>query len=264
MKLVCVPARLAERPRAGFFTLTSTPTTPEPAQTPSKRVVSFIDGQNLFHSVRESFGYDYPNYHPAALTQALCTLNGWQYQQTRFYTGVPKLPDSPYWHKFWAAKKRFMSRNRTVYVFTRDLHYRAKLIDFHLDRERLVMFDGTPMEKGTQLFLYSGKTVDGKFWVRTPEEKGIDVRIALDMVRMTHRQEFDVGIIFSQDQDQSETVSEIYEIAKSQGRWVELYSAFPVSRSTANKLPIRGTKAIEIDRHLYDANLDPNNYQRPQ
>jgi hypothetical protein len=27
-----------------------------------KRAVVFIDGQNLYHSVRESFGYTYPNY----------------------------------------------------------------------------------------------------------------------------------------------------------------------------------------------------------
>jgi hypothetical protein len=32
---------------------------PEPAQ---KRAVVFVDGQNLFHSVRESFGYTYPGF----------------------------------------------------------------------------------------------------------------------------------------------------------------------------------------------------------
>ena len=31
----------------------------EPA---AKRTVTFIDGQNLFHASRESFGYTYPNY----------------------------------------------------------------------------------------------------------------------------------------------------------------------------------------------------------
>ena len=29
------------------------------------------------------------------------------------------------------------------------------------------------------------------------EEKGIDVRLALDVIRMAHRQEFDVAVIFS-------------------------------------------------------------------
>jgi hypothetical protein len=31
---------------------------PEPTV---KRAVAFIDGQNLFHAVREAFGYTYPN-----------------------------------------------------------------------------------------------------------------------------------------------------------------------------------------------------------
>ena len=37
--------------------------------------------------------------------------------------------------------------------------------------------------------------------MRMGEEKGIDVRIALDMIRLTYWNEFDVGILFSQDQD---------------------------------------------------------------
>ncbi len=35
----------------------------------------------------------------------------------------------------------------------------------------------------------------------TGEEKGIDVRIALDVIRMAHRQDYDVALIFSQGQD---------------------------------------------------------------
>jgi len=41
----------------------------------------------------------------------------------------------------------------------------------------------------------------GSRTVLVGEEKGIDVRIALDVVRMAHRGEFDVALIFSQDQD---------------------------------------------------------------
>ena len=37
-----------------------------------KRTVAFIDGQNLFHSVREAFGYTYPNYDALALARAVC------------------------------------------------------------------------------------------------------------------------------------------------------------------------------------------------
>jgi uncharacterized LabA/DUF88 family protein len=36
------------------------------------------------------------------------------------------------------------------------------------------------------------------------EEKGIDVRNAIDVIRMAHRAEYDIAILFSQDQDLSE------------------------------------------------------------
>ena len=34
-----------------------------------KRAFVFIDGQNLHHSVRESFGYTHPNYDVVALSR---------------------------------------------------------------------------------------------------------------------------------------------------------------------------------------------------
>jgi uncharacterized LabA/DUF88 family protein len=231
---------------------------------PPKRAVAFVDGQNLFHAAAEAFGYDYPNYHPLLLADRICAERRWRCQQARLYTGVPKLADNEFWHKFWAAKKRFLNREERMFVFTRDTHYRDKRISFEHDAGRITLADGFPLQKGTLLFLPSGKTAPGEFWVRTGEEKGIDVRIALDMIRLTYRNEFDVGIIFSQDQDLSEAVSEVRELAKDQRRGIEMFCAFPRSRNTTNTLPIRGTTAIEIDQAFYDACLDPSNYRRPK
>jgi hypothetical protein len=59
---------------------------PEPT---TKRTVVFIDGQNLFHAAREAFGYTHPNYDVPALAAAICTRQGWQLDQVRFYTGIP-------------------------------------------------------------------------------------------------------------------------------------------------------------------------------
>jgi hypothetical protein len=60
---------------------------PEPA---AKRTVAFIDGQNLFHSAREAFGYTYPNYDVRALVERVCAGRDWQLAHTRFYTGIPR------------------------------------------------------------------------------------------------------------------------------------------------------------------------------
>ena len=54
-----------------------------------------------------------------------------------------------------------------------------------------------------------------RFWSRKLAVMG---RMALDVVRMTHRGECDVALILSQDQDLSEVAEEIRSIARSDYR----------------------------------------------
>lgn len=129
---------------------------PEPA---IKRAAAFVDDQNLFHSAREAFGYTYPNYDVLGLSKTVCQAAGWNLIQVRFYTGVPDPADDAFWHHFWAAKLAVMGR-QGVQVFSRSLRYRNRTVSLP---------DGN-----TYTFLAG-------------EEKGIDVRIALDVIRMAHR-----------------------------------------------------------------------------
>ncbi len=200
---------------------------------PIKRTVAFIDGQNLYHAARESFGHPYPNYDVLALSQAVCDRLGWQLSQVRFYTGVPDRQDDAFWNHFWVGKLRAMSW-RKVYTYSRPLRYRNK---------RFRLPDGTE-----HTFL-------------TGEEKGIDVRIAIDVIRMAHHSEYDVALIFSQDQDLSELAEEIRTIAGEQDRWIKVACAFPMSPTTINRRGINKTDWIQIDRALYDACLDRRDYR---
>ncbi|MCJ2067047.1 NYN domain-containing protein [Methylobacterium sp. J-088] len=164
-----------------------------PVEPPVKRAVAFFDGQNLFHCAKAAFGYTFPNYDPVALSRAVCAQRGWHLDGVRFYTGVPDATDNAFWSHFWTAKGAQMGREG-VTMYTRPLRYRNKQI-------RLP--DGS-----THTFL------DG-------DEKGIDVRIALDVIRLAHRQEFDVGILFCRDQDLTEVADEIRLIARDQNRWIK-------------------------------------------
>jgi len=49
-----------------------------PSEPSIKRAVAFVDGQNLYHSVREAFGYTYPNYDVSALSRSICRSKGWE------------------------------------------------------------------------------------------------------------------------------------------------------------------------------------------
>jgi len=93
------------------------------------------------------------------------------------------------------------------------------------------------------------------------EEKGIDVRIAIDVISLAWQKAFDVALIFSQDQDLSEVAREIREVARRQDRWIKIASAFPVSAVTQNRKGINCTDWIRIDRATYDACLDPRDYR---
>ncbi len=111
-----------------------------------KRAITFIDGQNLFNSVKECFEYRHPNYDVLALSKHVCSMRGWTLDHARFYTGLPEITD-PRSH-FWQAKLRAMSQ-RGVRVYTRP--------------------------------------------VRNGKEKGIDVRIALDVIGLAQRGRYDVA-----------------------------------------------------------------------
>ncbi len=88
--------------------------------------------------------------------------------------------------------------------------------------------------------------------------------MALDIIRTAHRNEYDVAVVFSQDQDLSEVAEEIRFIAQERGGWIKIASAFPLSPTTRNLRGINKTDWIPIDRATYDACLDPRDYRPPK
>ena len=198
-----------------------------------KRAIVFFDGQNLFHHARGAFGYHFLNYDVQELAEQVCTKEGWVLTEICFYTGVPDPTDSPRWHAFWSNKLAAMIR-AGITVFRRPLRYRTKT--FKLP-------DGT---------IHS---------VVVGEEKGIDVRLALDIIGKAVRNEFDVAVVFSQDQDLSEVADEFRTIAHQQNRWLRIACAYPVGPAATNKRGINGTQWIKIDKTSYDLCIDPADYR---
>ena len=93
------------------------------------------------------------------------------------------------------------------------------------------------------------------------QEKGIDVRLALDIVRLARMRQYDVAVIFSQDQDLNEVVQEVEQISKDQGRTITVACAFPDSQSATYRRGVNGTKWIKLDEVTYNACLDPRDYR---
>jgi uncharacterized LabA/DUF88 family protein len=204
-----------------------------PTEPSIKRAVAFVDGQNLFYAAKTAFGYNHPNYDPKALATCVCQIQGWQLAQARFYTGFPSADDNAFWNHFWQAKLLQLTRDG-VHAFCRPLRYRLQTI--HLP-------DGT-----------SHSAVVG-------QEKGVDVRLAIDVIGLAHQRAYDVALVFSQDQDLSEVADEIRQIAAQQDRWIKMASVFPFSPASPNRRGINGTDWIKIHRATYDACLDTRDYR---
>ncbi len=96
---------------------------------------------------------------------------------------------------------------------------------------------------------------------RYGREKGVDLRIALDAVRLALDRAYDVAVFFSQDQDLTELVDDVLRIARDQRRFIKLASAFPVSSNSENRRGIDRTDWIRIGRETYDACLDSRDYR---
>ncbi|MCC6653263.1 MAG: NYN domain-containing protein [Candidatus Eisenbacteria bacterium] len=204
-----------------------------PFEPGSKRVIAFIDGQNLFFAAKAAFGYNHPNYDPLALARRVTESRGWDLVGVSFYTGVPARSDNPRWSAFWAEKLGFMG-TRGVRTFSRTLRYRTQVV---------TLPDGSVTK------------------IRVGQEKGIDVRLALDAVRLAREDAYDVALVFSQDQDLSEVADEIRAVSRAFGRWIKIASAFPVSDLARTNRGIDKTDWIPIDRALYDSCLDPHDYR---
>ena len=206
-----------------------------PIEPQNKRVCAFFDGQNLFHSAKKAFGYQYPNYDPLLLAEAVVARQpGWVLAEVHFYTGVPSSLVSPHWNHFWIKKLQAMG-SRGVKTFTRPLRYR-----------------------NTTVALPGGATTA----VQVGQEKGIDVRIAIDIVRFAIGDKYDVALIFSQDQDLSEVSDEIRKISQLEQRWMKVASAFPVSATTNNSRGVNKTDWLAFDKALYDGCIDPADYRQ--
>jgi len=141
--------------------------------------------------------------------------------------------DNKRWNRFWTHKLAAMGR-QGVHIYSRPLRYR---------NQRVRLPDGS------------------EFTFLAGEEKGIDVRLAIDVIRKAHHQEFDVALIFSQDQDLSEVAKEMRQIAREQKRWIKVASAFPRSPTSGNRRGIDQTDWLPIDRATYDSCLDKRDYR---
>ena len=215
------------------------------SRTHRPRVCAFIDGQNLYRSALNAYGPSHrtPRYDVLALAEKVAELEELgEVTDVMFYTGIHSTK-KPALREFWVKKLAAMGRQvgangARVHPYARQLQY---------TREERVREDGTVEE------WFAG------------HEKGIDVKMALDMVRMARTGQHDVCVVFSQDADFSEAITEARLIAAEHGRSLDMVCAFPVAPpGGARTRGIPGTRHVGIPKDVYELALDRRNYWPPR
>lgn len=193
------------------------------------RTIVFIDGQNLYHRAKAAWSdtvavapnpYDRPSYDVGKLAAAL----------------VSRIPGRV------LSETRFYTGVPNPTAGARQARWHG----FWMNKFRYLRNGG--------IYVYAGKVNSGG------QEKGVDVSLALDLVRATYEQRYEVAIIVSQDSDFGPAVSLAKEIAQSQNRSLLFESAFPFNPGM-NPRGVPGTTWIHIDQTAYDACFDPRDYR---
>jgi uncharacterized LabA/DUF88 family protein len=199
------------------------------------RVFAFIDGMNLFNSAKRCFGYRHPNCDHLKIVNATVNIEpGRQLERATLYQGVPKSEHDANSNAWWNRKLAMVGRSG-VKIERRYMKRRELTISL----DGIVHFEHT---------------------VQRLIEKGIDLKLGLDLVRYANSKSYDVAIVFSQDGDLVEAVEEVHRIASEQNRWVQVECAYPVT-PVGEWHPINRTVPRQITRTIYDPCIDPRDYR---
>lgn len=205
------------------------------------RVAVFIDYQNTYMSAREVFGdpagdpFTFGQFFPRRLALRLRNMGEAVDSQreltaVRVYRGEPDAQRSPQGQAACQRQVHHWNQQALVTAITRPLRYRPV-----------------------------GWSTDGRRkW--EAREKGIDVLIALDMLKGAVRDRFDVAVLVSADTDLVPAAEAVIE----EGKRVE-FAAWRPDRGFASRLtvPNRSTWCHMLDRADFLAVEDPTDYTRP-
>lgn len=205
----------------------------------AKRVIVFLDWQNLYSGARRMFHSGYDPYSdgqvdPVLLGTWLASRNpGQALKQVRIYRG---LPDSTKQPEAYAANERqaaAWSSSPYVHVYRRALQYPRGWPDACLAGER-------------------------------PREKGIDVALAIDFVRLAIEDAYDVGVLVSSDTDLKPALEAVWDFKGASGPRPET-AAWSVPEQHCRRLALAKPRSLWchwMDEALYRTVKDPTDYRR--
>lgn len=208
----------------------------------------FVDGQNLYKRCKALYGH--PLCHPHLLAEHLAGVRTENRVSCRFYTGVPS-PNEP----GEKLKRRNIDRRLAgmrsvgVTVITRPLRY----------HDAWGIQDDLPRPTQSE----APRNAKVAPW-RRPQEKGIDLLIALEVVEFALTDKFDVAIVVSFDRDLHEIPQALRNLKSLTNRPVRVEAALPVKVGQGRPIVLEGFDYThQITKETFDRIADYTNYTAP-
>ncbi|TKK88880.1 NYN domain-containing protein [Herbidospora galbida] len=202
------------------------------------RVILFIDYQNVYKAARATFHEEEtsPNanggINPLLLGQWFVESGSFPraLAEVRVYRGQPHPSRDPRSHGAFSRQRQAWIADPRVTLVSRGLRYPRGWPDRCGPGER-------------------------------PQEKGIDVALAIDYVRLAIEDRYDVGILMSTDTDLTPALEVVHEMRSDGGPRVEVASWYrPGKRKRRLTLPEGNIWCHWLDKSCYDVVRDSMDY----
>jgi len=200
-----------------------------------ERAIFFVDGNNWYHHLKRAGFTNLAHLNYAKISEKLLVDREWV--ATRYYVGRVNQEDDP---KLYAAQRRAMNwleaQDKRIKVIYGRLEHRDVKNDAVIElKQYLADLD---VRINTDVYKYLIAFANKYKKVTVTVEKAVDVKIAVDMVKMAIENEYDTAYLLSADGDFTPAV----EIAASQGKKI-----FAVSMEHGAKLAGSVYKFIHLE-----------------
>jgi uncharacterized LabA/DUF88 family protein len=187
------------------------------------RTVVFIDGENLRKTCYRVFEWGYC--HPQKLAAELvATQPDRELTQCRLYTGVPN-PNVESKRAGKVTRRLNAYEDAGTHVVRRPLLYFDEWVI--QNPPETTTATATAVVSGTGTASSSGSVSVQAEMLKVGHEKGIDTRLALDLIRLAIDNIYDLAVVVSGDSDIDEAVKEVIDLRPYLGRWITLENAVP-------------------------------------
>lgn len=201
-----------------------------------ERAIFFVDGNNWYHHLRNAGFTNLGQLNYAKISEKLLMDREWV--ATRYYVGRVNQVEDP---ALYAAQRRAMNwleaQGTKISVIYGRLESREVTNDAAIELKQYLADLDVRIDRGVYKYLVALANKYKKITVTV--EKAVDVKIAVDMVKMAIDNEYDTAYLLSADGDFTPTV----EVATNQGKKI-----FAVSIENGAKLASSVHKFIHLDK----------------